>query len=109
MKRLVFDSGGLIALERRNRALWADLASVALRKGEVIVPSTALAQAWRGGRSQALLARALRHCVIAPFDPLTAFSTGGSAFGLSYSSPGSGRTFFATGGGALFTGAATPL
>jgi hypothetical protein len=40
---------------------------------------------------------------------LIAFSSGGSDFVLSNSSPGTGRAFFATGGGALFTGAVTPL
>jgi hypothetical protein len=67
---LVLDCGALIALERSDRRLWLDLRLVAEREGDVVVPSTALAQAWRGGSSQALLARALDHCVIAPFDPL---------------------------------------
>src|SRR5690348_3343802 len=40
---------------------------------------------------------------------VTAFSTGGSAFGLSYSSPGSGRACLVTAGGALFTGTTAPL
>jgi hypothetical protein len=46
------------------------LERVALRKGDVIVPSTALAQAWRGRRSQALLSKVLNHCVVASFDPV---------------------------------------
>ena len=34
---------------------------------------------------------------------------GGGGLAVSYSSPGSGRGFFVTGGGALFTGAVVPL
>jgi hypothetical protein len=67
---IVLDCGALIALERKDRAMWADLRAVAMREGEAVVPSTALAQAWRGVASQALLARALRECAIAAFDPL---------------------------------------
>ena len=37
-----------------------------------------------------------------------AFSIGGSGLVVSYSSPGNGRAFFVTGGGALFTGAVVP-
>lgn len=65
---IVLDSGALIALERNERALWAALKLAAARVDDVLVPSTALAQAWRGTRAQAQLARALRHCTIASFD-----------------------------------------
>jgi len=65
---IVLDSGALIALERNERALWAALKLTAARVDDVLVPSTALAQAWRGTRAQAQLARALRHCTIASFD-----------------------------------------
>jgi hypothetical protein len=34
------------------------------------VPSSALAQVWRGTARQSQLARALTHCVLAAFDPL---------------------------------------
>ena len=70
MSRLVLDAGALVALERNDRTLWAALKDSALDGDEVLVPSTALAQVWRAAASQALLARALRQCVIAPFDPL---------------------------------------
>ena len=70
MTRIVLDAGALLALERMDRAMWLDVRSVALRAGEVIVPSTALAQAWRGVASQAMLARALQHCLIAAFEPI---------------------------------------
>jgi len=68
--RTVLDAGALIALERNDRALWAVLKLAALGSTDVIVPSAALAQVWRGGPSQALLAKALGHCVIASFDAI---------------------------------------
>jgi hypothetical protein len=66
----VLDSGALIALERNDRAIWAALKLAASKIEDVLVPSTALAQVWRGTRAQAQLAKALQHCVIAPFDSL---------------------------------------
>jgi predicted nucleic acid-binding protein len=67
---VVLDTGALIALERNDRALWAALRLSATSGEDVIVPSTALAQAWRGTPAQAQLARALQHCFIASFDAL---------------------------------------
>lgn len=64
----MFDAGALIALERNDRVLWAALKLAAMRAVDVIVPSTALAQVWRGTPAQARLSKALRHCVIAGFD-----------------------------------------
>ncbi len=58
----MLDAGALIALDRNNRGIWAML-RVASDDGEVIhVPAGAIAQAWRDGRRQVLLTRALRHC-----------------------------------------------
>lgn len=70
MTGVVLDAGALIALERNDRAVWAAVKVAASRSTEVIVPSTALAQVWRGSAAQAQLAKALQFCVIAPFDPL---------------------------------------
>lgn len=64
----MLDAGALIALERNDRRLWALLKLAASRSIDVIVPSTALAQVWRGTRRQALLSKALSHCVVADFD-----------------------------------------
>jgi hypothetical protein len=75
MSRLVLDSGALIALERNDRVLWAALKLAAASSADVLVPSTALAQVWRGTRSQARLAIALSFCVTASFDD-TARSVG---------------------------------
>lgn len=66
----MLDSGALIALERNDRAVWAMLKLAALNSTDVLVPSTALAQVWRGTPRQAALSRALRHCATASFDAL---------------------------------------
>jgi predicted nucleic acid-binding protein len=66
--RRVLDAGAIVALERGDRALWAVLKSAASSGTDVIVPSTVIAQTWRRGARQALLARALASCVVAAFD-----------------------------------------
>ena len=71
MNGIVLDAGALIALQRNDRPLWAALRVAVARGLEAIVPSTALAQVWRGTPGQAQLAKALAFCVIAPFDPVT--------------------------------------
>ena len=68
MSVTVLDAGALIALESDDRGLWGALKLAARRGEDVLVPSTALAQVWRGGPAQAHLSRALEHCVVAPFD-----------------------------------------
>ena len=70
MTDVELDAGALIALERQDRAMWAALKLAAKRGEAVLVPSTVLAQVWRGTRRQVALARALASCVIAPFDGL---------------------------------------
>ena len=50
--------------------MWAVLKLAALRRVEVIVPTTVIAQVWRGTRTQANLARGLAQCRVASFDPL---------------------------------------
>lgn len=64
----VLDAGALVALERNDRRVWAVLKAAAASSVDVLVPATALAQVWRGGSRQALLGRALDHCVVASFD-----------------------------------------
>ncbi|HTQ07737.1 MAG TPA: PIN domain-containing protein [Polyangiaceae bacterium] len=70
MSVVVFDAGALIAVERNDRELWATLKLLARNGDDVLVPSTVVAQVWRGTRSQARLGSALGFCVIVPFDPL---------------------------------------
>jgi hypothetical protein len=69
---IVFDAGALVALDRNDRALWADLNTAARAGIGILVPLAALAQAWRGGPRQARLARALRSVERISFDEVAA-------------------------------------
>ncbi len=69
MSAVVLDTGMLLQLERGNLSMWTLLHAFARQKVDVIVPSTVLAQAWRGSSKQARLSQALDDCSIAPFDP----------------------------------------
>lgn len=68
MTALVLDAGALIALDCNDRTIWALLRVAADDTSEVLVPAGAIAQAWRDGARQALLARALKHCDEVPLD-----------------------------------------
>jgi len=58
--RLVLDSGALIALERRDRAMWRRFKSALLAGSVPVSHGGIVGQVWRGlGPRQALLARAL--------------------------------------------------
>jgi hypothetical protein len=57
-----FDTGMLVALDRNEREAWVALRRL-VNRGEVpTVPTVVTAQAWRDGRRQAQLARALSDC-----------------------------------------------
>ena len=73
---MVFDAGALIALDRNDRATWALLSVAAEDDRTVLVPAGVVAQAWRDGRRQALLARALSHCSEIPLDGHVARAAG---------------------------------
>ncbi|MGH3928595.1 MAG: PIN domain-containing protein [Pseudonocardiaceae bacterium] len=65
MAGLVYDTGALLAAERRHRGLWA-LHEQCLAGGiRPIVPVVILAQAWRG-TPHANLSRLLRGCRVTP-------------------------------------------
>jgi hypothetical protein len=68
--RIVLDAGALIALDRNHNRMWARVRLARSRRARIFVPSTVVAQVWRGSASQALLARALGLCSVAPFDPV---------------------------------------
>lgn len=76
MTALVLDAGALIALDRNDRAAWAMLRVAADNASTVQVPAGAIAQAWRDGRRQALLSRALAHCDEVPLDGVVARAAG---------------------------------
>jgi hypothetical protein len=76
MTTLVLDAGALIALDRNDRSVWAMLRNAADHSDDVSVPAGVIAQAWRDGSRQALLARALSHCDEVPLDGPLARATG---------------------------------
>ncbi len=69
MAALVFDTGGLIALDRGDRAVGALLAAAAQDGTEAVTSSACVAQAWRAPVRQARLARALTGFIEWPVDP----------------------------------------
>ena len=76
MTALVLDAGALIALDRNDRGAWAMLRVAADDATTVLVPAGVIAQAWRDGRRQALLSRALSHCDEVPLDCVVARAAG---------------------------------
>jgi len=76
LSAVVLDTGALIGLDRNDRRLWAVL-RVALDDGvDVVVPTGVIAQAWRDGARQVLLARALERCDDVPLDATLARAAG---------------------------------
>ena len=72
---VTYDSGALIAAERRDPSVWA-LHQEALEQGLFLtVPAGVLAQAWRGG-PQAQLSRFLASCRIESLDEERARAAG---------------------------------
>lgn len=67
---LVIDSTVLIALDRGDRDTWLRLRRLVARKGVPLVPTVALAQAWRPP------GQALALCRTVPLDERTARSAG---------------------------------
>ena len=60
-RQYVLDAGALVAHERRDAKVTALIAVAARHRIEMVLPSVVLAQVWRDGSRQALLARALRN------------------------------------------------
>jgi predicted nucleic acid-binding protein len=77
LSTLVLDAGALIAVERRDRKAWALLVEARERGTTTIVPSTALAQAWRGGPRSAPIAMLLAASVVDELDEERAKQVGG--------------------------------
>ena len=62
MSALVLDAGALIALDRDDRKVWRLLREAAAAGDLIQVPAGAVGQAWRNGRRQVLLSKALACC-----------------------------------------------
>lgn len=76
MAALVFDAGGLIALDRGKREVGALLAVAAEIGVEVVTSTACVAQVWRDPARQARLARALVGFLERPLDPSAARDCG---------------------------------
>ncbi|MGH3832501.1 MAG: hypothetical protein ACRDRS_19010 [Pseudonocardiaceae bacterium] len=75
MPALLYDTGALVAAERRQPLIWR-LHDRANATGIVpVVPAVVLAQAWRGG-PQPNLSRLLRGCRIVPDDEIAGRAAG---------------------------------
>jgi hypothetical protein len=73
---LVLDAGGLIAFERAEKWVVAFIEQALDLGEEVIVPASALAQAWRGGSRSARLARLIASAESDPLDEARAKEVG---------------------------------
>ena len=65
---LVLDAGALLAIDRRDRQVGAMLRVAQQAQIPVRTSAAAVAQGWRNGARQALLARVLAGVAVAPLD-----------------------------------------
>lgn len=75
MAGLTLDAGALIAADRNVRSFWAFFKEAIDRGVVPVIPSPALAQAWRSHR-QARLAQLVKACWVEPLDESLAKSAG---------------------------------
>jgi hypothetical protein len=79
MMGVTYDTGALIAADRGERRQWARHRALLARREVPIVPAPVVAQSWRGGSRQALLARLLIGCDVEALDDQQARSVGALA------------------------------
>jgi len=65
---VTYDTGALVAADRCERRMWARHRALLARRDVPTAPAPVVAQAWRGGSRQALLARLLVGCDVEPLD-----------------------------------------
>jgi hypothetical protein len=65
---VTYDSGALIATERRERRMWARHRAFLAIRMVPTVPAGVVAQTWRGGGRQAMLSRLLVGCHVEALD-----------------------------------------
>jgi PIN domain-containing protein len=73
---VTYDTGALVAADRGERRQWARHKALLARRDVPVIPAPVLAQAWRGGNRQALLARLLTGCEIEDLDRTQARAAG---------------------------------
>lgn len=76
---VTYDTGALVAADRGERRMWARHRALLLARHVPTVPAPVVAQAWRGGNRQALLARLLRGCDVEALDDPRARAVGALA------------------------------
>jgi hypothetical protein len=76
---VTYDTGALVAADKGERRVWARHRVLLANREVPTAPAPVVAQAWRGGRRQALLARLLVGCVVEPLDDDRARSVGALA------------------------------
>ena len=84
MTGTTYDTGALIAIERRDAEMIGFHRSIVKSGTTPVVPAGVLAQVWRGGSGrQAPLARALKQCIIESLDETLAKQVGEASKRLS--------------------------
>ena len=76
---ITYDSGALIAADRAERRVWARHRALLALREVPTVPAPVVAQSWRGGGRQALLARLLAGCDVEALDDGQARAVGSLA------------------------------
>jgi hypothetical protein len=79
MMGVTYDTGALIAADRGERRQWARHRALLARREVPTVPAPVVAQSWRGGSRQALLARLLTGCDVEALEDQQARSVGALA------------------------------
>ena len=65
---VTYDTGALFAADRGERRMWARHRALLTLREVPVVPAPVVAQGWRGGSRQALLARLLVGCDVEALD-----------------------------------------
>jgi hypothetical protein len=76
---ITYDTGALIAADRAERRIWARHRALLTLREVPTVPAPVVAQSWRGGGRQALLARLLAGCDVEALDEGQARAVGSLA------------------------------
>jgi hypothetical protein len=76
---VTYDTGALVAADRGERRIWARHRALLAARSVPTVPAPVVAQAWRGGSRQALLAQLLRGSDVEALDDDLARAVGALA------------------------------
>lgn len=76
---VTYDAGALVAADRGERRIWARHRALLAARSVPTVPAPVVAQAWRGGSRQALLAQLLRGSDVEALDDDLARAVGALA------------------------------